>query len=362
MQAMVDYQQTMAREGLVGLHHFLDVTERFHAGGARLLQTDQQNISYVHSTAEGMNMIASGYPFAEGDEIISYVHEYPSNHYPWRLQERRGALLRLLPDNPVDGAGKNQGQTNGWSMRDLELMVNERTRVVAISHVQFSNGFAADLKKLGAFCREREIDLIVDCAQSLGCLPIYPEKFHISALVASGWKWLMGPRGSAFLYTSPELRRKLDVTMAGIGLMEQGADYLNHSWNPHRDGRFFEYSTLPWDHISGMAVLFEQVFTKVAMEEVQQEVFRLQDLLIEYLDPALIQPIRFPDAHRSGILPALPQCSCKDLCRNLIEQKVVLTVATDYLRLAPHFYMEDEQLIQAAEVMNQVCHDLHSGK
>ncbi len=61
-----------------------------------MMKTTAENISFAHSTAESMCQIANGYPFEPGDQIISYIHEYPSNHYPWLMQERRGAELVLL--------------------------------------------------------------------------------------------------------------------------------------------------------------------------------------------------------------------------------------------------------------------------
>ena len=112
-------------------------------------------------------------------------------------------------------------------------------------------------ERLGEFCRQRAIDLVVDCAQSLGCLPVRPEACHVAALASSGWKWLLGPWASGLLYTSPDFRRKLRPVMAGPGMMRQQLDYLDHRWNPHVDGRLFEYSTLAWDHAAGVLLLNE---------------------------------------------------------------------------------------------------------
>ena len=81
-----------------------DLVGRLHRSLGRMLGTDAGNVSFVKNTAEAMSLVAGGYPFEPGDEIISYVHEYPSNHYPWLLQERRGVVLKLLADEEV-GSG-----------------------------------------------------------------------------------------------------------------------------------------------------------------------------------------------------------------------------------------------------------------
>jgi cysteine desulfurase/selenocysteine lyase len=351
---MKDFVTDMAANGIAALPRYFDVMPAFHKNAAKLLRTSECNISYVHNTAEALCMIGNGYPFTSGDQVISYIHEYPSNHYPWVLQKSRGVELLLLSDAaPLEGAD-NIKKPKGWSMAELAERVTERTRIVAISHVQFTSGYAADLRELGAFCKQRDIDLIVDCAQSLGCLPVYPEEYHVSAVVASGWKWLMGPKGSGLLYTSEEFRRKLNVTMAGPGLMQQGLNYLDHDWAPHSDGRFFEYSTLPWDHAAAMNVLFEEIFLRYSIEDIRDEVFRLQDLLMENMDLENLQILRFAKKNRSGILVAEPVGDSRKIVKDLSESGIIITAPIGYLRFAPHFYNSDDQLVETAEKMNAI--------
>ena len=352
---MNGFQGRMASNGLVALSDFVDVLPRFRKAYAALLKTAADNMSFVHSTAEALCQIANGYPFKPGDQIISYVHEYPSNHYPWLMQQRRGVQLRLLPDVARPAEGEPGNLPVHWSMADLERLCTPRTRVVAVSHVQFTSGFAADLKELGEFCRERDIDLIVDCAQSLGSLPVYPEEFNIAAVASSGWKWLLGPKGAAVLYTSPELRKKLTPTMAGPGMMQQTFDYLDHSWNPFTDGRLFEYSTLGWDHVAGLAVIAEEIFAKYRIEAIADEIFRLQDLFLESLNHDLYRPLHFEKKHRSGILSLVPLRDAASLAAELVREGVVVTERSGYLRVAPHFYLDDEQIVEAASCFNKVA-------
>lgn len=240
-------------------------------------------------------------------------------------------------------------------MEELESLVTDRTRVIAVSHVQFSSGYGADLEQLGCFCEERDIDLIVDCAQSLGCLPVFPEEYHIAAVASSAWKWLMGPKGSAILYTSQELRHKLKITMAGPGLMKQGLNYLDHRWDPHEDGRMFEYSTLPWDHVAALNRVVKDIFLNCSMNEIHAEVIRLQDILLEHLDPDLVTPLVFKEKHRSGILTSIVKVDVQGVVGKLLEKGVVATAPVGYLRLAPHFYQEDEEMIRAARMINETC-------
>jgi len=353
--AAAGFQRSMVESGLSAIADFDDLLPRFRKGFGSIMRTSAKNISYVHSTAEAMCQIANGYPFQSGDQIISYIHEYPSNHYPWLMQERRGVELVLLPDSQHRNSFDAHGRTAGWSMEDLRRCCTSRTRVIAISHVQFASGYGANLAELGEFCRNHNIDLVVDGAQSLGCLPLYPEKYGVSAVAASGWKWLLGPKGAAVLYTSEQLRSKLTPTMAGPGMMTQMFDYLDHTWAPFEDGRMFEYSTIPWDHVAALTVVAEDIFNRYSIETIRDEVFRLQDLFLETLDPDHFRVQRFDQEHRTGIIVLLPECEPKDLVKELAKNGVVITERAGCMRLAPHFYMDDDRIINAA----LLCNELH---
>lgn len=323
----------------------------FRENTARWLRTSADNIAYVSNTSEGMNLIANGYPFEPGDQIISYVHEFPANHYPWVLQQRRGVELVLLSDVDPIGGWPAHGP-RGWSMAELEQRVTPKTRIVAISQAQFSSGYAADLELLGAFCGERKIDLVVDAAQSLGVLPLHPQACGIAAMAASTWKWLLGPRGGGLMYTSPAFRAKLTPTMVGAGLMKQRYEYLNHSWDPVDDARRFEYSTLPWEHLLAIDKVLEDIFLKYPIEAIRDEVFRLQDALLARLDSERFTPLRFERRHRSGILAVRTQTDALALVERAEREGVIVTAPGGYLRLAPHFYLTDAEIAEAAEILN----------
>ncbi len=348
-RAAKDFIDAHSEYGRDLIERYEGVLTSFRKRAAAFLQTAPENVAYVSHTAEAINMIANGYPFASGDQVVSYVHEYPSNHYPWVLQRRRGVELVLLGDVAAsDGPW-------GWSMDELAAKVTPRTRVVALSHVQFASGFGCDLVELGAFCRERRIDLVIDGAQSLGVLPLHPEEHGIAAIAASAWKWLLGPRGGGLMYTSPALRAKLEHTMAGAGLMKHRFAYLDHRWDPLEDARRFEYSTLPWEHLAAIDKVLEEVFLRYPIEVIRDEVLDLQDCMLECLDRRWLEPLVFSRAHRSGILAVRTKVDALALTEALLREGVLVTAPAGYLRLAPHFYLSREEVSRAALAINAAC-------
>jgi len=103
----------------------------------------------------------------------------------------------------------------------------------------------------------------------------------------------------------------------------------------------------------GLETVLDEVFLRYGMQAIAQEVFRLQDTMLDALDPDLFAPLRFPDSHRSGILALRPRSDPTAIVETLRAQGVVATTQGGYLRLAPHFYLTDDDVVKAAEALNR---------
>ena len=353
-----------SQEGNSFFSQYGAILAEFRQAAGGMLNTSADNIAFITNTAQAMNMIALGYPFESGDQIISYQHEYPSNHYPWRLPALADkAELVLLGNTDENGTPIEDDRPVAWSMEELERKTTSRTRIVAISHVQFTSGFAADLPRLGAFCRERNIDLIVDAAQSLGCLPLDPEACGVAAMAASGWKWLMGPVGSGVMYVSPQLREKLAIAMVGVDTMQHGAraDYLNRDWSPVEEARRLEFSTQPVSLVAGLRAAIERGPLEYGNQAIADEMFAMQGRLLASIDSwNPFRLLKFPASHRSGIVslthdgtPAERKIALRKLQKSLLAAGVNVTVRGGYLRLAPHYPNTLEEIGQATEVLRK---------
>lgn len=317
-----------------------------------LLRTQPENIASVRNTSDALSVVANGYPFEPGDEVISFVQEYPANFHPWRLQElTRGVRLKLLSnlpardDIPADVIGT-------WSMAELESLITARTRVIALSHVQFTSGYAANLHALGQLCKERGIDLVIDAAQSLGIQPVFPEEMNIAALASAGWKWLLGPMGTGIFYTAPAFREKLRPIQVGAETMVQEFDFMNLEWNPIPTARRFEFSTSPIYLVAALATCLREVHARYGAEALFQEALRLQDLFLEKLDNPAFKPLLFEPEHRSGILSIYCE-NLEGIKASLAEKNIVCAPRSGMLRVAPHFYNTDEDMERLAEVLNE---------
>lgn len=163
--------------------------ELIRRDAAALLNAEPDEIAFVNSTTHGIGLIAEGFPWRDGDNVVTAAEEYPSNLYPWMNLASRGVSLRTVPSR--------EGRV--WA-EDLFAAMDSRTRLLTISHVEWSSGFRNDLDRLGTTCRERGIAFFVDAIQGLGPLTIDVRRTPIDFLCADGHKWLLGPEGAGLLF------------------------------------------------------------------------------------------------------------------------------------------------------------------
>jgi selenocysteine lyase/cysteine desulfurase len=145
--------------------------------------------------------------------------------------------------------------------------------------------------------------------------------------------------------------------MAGAELMKQGFDYLDHSWTPFETAKRFEYSTSPPGLVRGLETTISENHLRYGMEAIRDEILRLQDIFLEHLDEEVLAPLRFEPKHRSGILAL--DCLRSDpdeLADALVEEGFICSERGHYLRFAPHYYVEDDDVKRFAETLNRLAH------
>jgi selenocysteine lyase/cysteine desulfurase len=151
----------------------------------KLLNCDPLDVAFIKNTSEGVGIVAEGFPWNAGENVVSTEDEYPANVYPWMNLARRGVELRRVPSR------------NGRILLDdLANAIDSKTRILSISWVEYASGFRCDLDAIGALCRKRDILLFVDAIQGLGVFPLDLRRTPIDFLAADGHKWLLGPEGA----------------------------------------------------------------------------------------------------------------------------------------------------------------------
>ncbi len=199
-----------------------NIFESFAAQMAALVNAQPEEVVGVQNTSTALNMVAHAVPWHTGDNVVFSRLEFPSNAYPWMALERSGVRPRIVPD---DGSG-------GPSVALFRPYVDDHTRVIAVSAVQFFTGHRADLAALGAFCRERGIWLVVDAIQAAGHIPIDVQAMGIDVLACGGQKSLMGAPGQGFLYVRREVAEQMRPSLLGPHSTRNWEFWLDYDLTP----------------------------------------------------------------------------------------------------------------------------------
>jgi selenocysteine lyase/cysteine desulfurase len=298
------------------------------AAVARLVNAKPHEIAFLRNTSEGLAIIANGINWRRGDNIVSSEAEFPANIYPWmRVQQLGNVELRLQPAR------------GGWvDVEELLSRVDERTRLVSVSWVQFGTGQRLDIRRIGRFCRERNVLFVVDAIQGLGALQLDVERDCVDALAAGGHKFLLGPKGIAILFVSDRVLDCIRPTVIGWTAVKDYRDYLLHDLD-FRDGAArFEGGTLNEAGICGLGHSINLMLT-AGPERIEQHLLSLNDYLCQGLRARGYEVNGHAAAERSAIVVCQhPQHRAEDLLPSLEEKNVIISARLGKLRIAPHFY------------------------
>jgi selenocysteine lyase/cysteine desulfurase len=268
-----------------------DCLARAHHHIGRLISGDPAHIAFLTNAADATATIANGIDWRPGDEVLVVAGEFASFVYPWKSLERRGVHVTVVAKDGV-----------ATLFDDVAAAVTTRTRVLAISHVEYLSGFRNDLAALGALCRGHGMFFVVDASQSLGVLPVEVEQFGIDALIAVGYKWLMAPHGIAVLYISPAAMDKIRPSAPGRYSVKSGWQTGDYALDWYPDARRYHGGALNW---IGVCALAEStaLLDEIGLPAVTEASRTVLDAIVSRLDGL---PVRITsdlrDSHRSSIL------------------------------------------------------------
>jgi selenocysteine lyase/cysteine desulfurase len=314
---------------------------------ARFIGAQLDEISFTGPTSSGLNAIANGLDWTNGDEVICYLDDYPANVYPWLALERRGVKAVLL----------ETARIGEITPEIVEQALTERTKLVALASANFCSGYRIDLEAIGALCAERGVLFSVDAIQTLGAFPIALDR--IDFLSAGAQKWMLGPSGGGILYVKNSRRDLLrPVTIGGWNVQSPNFTAQREiKYAP--GGQKFEPGAYYHCAIAGFRAAIE-LLLEVGPAQIAQRILSLTQALKLEITPAGFE-ILSPDeeSNRSGILTFRHSKIPADrFFEALLKNDAVVSLRFDrgdrsWLRVSPHFYNTFDEIAKIADVLRR---------
>jgi selenocysteine lyase/cysteine desulfurase len=301
-------------------------------------------IALLKNTSEALSVVAWGLPWTAGDNVVISNQEFPSNRVVWESLDALGVETRH-----ADLDKKESPEAA------LIARMDERTRLLSVSAVQYGTGLRLNLGQLGAACRERGILFCVDAIQSLGAVDLNVRHCQADFVMADGHKWMLAPEGLAVFYCRQEVMENIALRQYGWHMLENPLDFDSHSRAVAHDARRFECGS---PNMLGIHALHASLglLQETGIERIEQQVLENSRCVLDYLagrrDRYEIITPGTPGRH-AGIVTFRPLQETPDaLFERLRQNRVACALRGGGVRFSPHFYTPREQLLTALHLLD----------
>jgi cysteine desulfurase/selenocysteine lyase len=327
---------------------FVDVPRELRELLGRVIGAPAAEIVLGNSASWGLQVLANGLPWREGDEVVVLADEFPATIFPWLVAERRGVKLRQLE---LDG--------HVLEPERLQHELTARTRVVCINWVRSLTGHVVDLSALGRVCADAGVHLVVNATQGIGARPLDVATTQVAAITSSGFKWLCGPYATGFAWIRPDVLETLEPTQAywlalpdgvALDLDREGEHRLRddlgaRAFDVFGTANFLNF--MPW--AAAVEYLLEQGLDAIADHDqalVERLLEGLADSPFDVVSPterserAAIVTVGTGDPGRN-----------RETHRRLDDAGIDIALRGGNLRFSPHLYNTPAEIDRALDVM-----------
>jgi selenocysteine lyase/cysteine desulfurase len=344
--ALIGWSRQASEQGDAAWPEWAARVERVREMAAGMLAADPAEIALTANTTAGVNLVAEGFPWSDGDNVVTAANEFPTNRFPWLNLAGRGVETREVP--------APEGRL------DLDRLIDacdERTRLVTVSWVGYASGWRLDVDELVARAHRRGALVLLDAIQGVGVFPLDLSRTPVDFLAADGHKWMLGPEGAGLFFLRREhlsllrplgvgwnsVRRAHDFGHADFDLKDSAARYEGGSYN-----------------MAGLAALGASLDLLARFglapdrSAIAQRILRLTDHACRRLRDELGAVIH---SHRegegwSGIVSfSLPDQNPATLRRECLRRQVVVSCRDGRLRISPHAYNNEQDVDRLVEAL-----------
>ncbi len=349
-QAGIDGVLRKQKPERVSGEDFFSETNELRKEYAKLVNCpDPNRIVVIPSVSYGFANVAKNLKLNPGDEIVVVGEQFPSNVYPWRrLVQDSGAKIVTVPGPKVTtGRGKR------WNEQILET-INSKTRLVATGNIHWADGTLFDMKAIRAKTHEVGAWMVIDGTQSIGAVPFDIDEIQPDALIAAGYKSLMGPYSIGLAYYGPALDDGVPVEENWINRFESEnfANLVNYndSYQPgalrYEVGEHSNFILVP------MMLEAVLVLSSWGVKNVKEYCNNLVDVYVSQLKDTgyIIEELDYRASNLFGIRLG-DGMSMDSIKARLQEANIFVSYRGDSIRVSPNVYNDAADMEKLVEVL-----------
>ncbi len=347
LKQVLDENSQLRMEASIDDSHFaFETKEELRKDIAELINANVSEIGIGLNTSFGLNLAAFGLPLKKGDEILISDVEFPALVYVFKAAcEERGLKLKFVPS-----------RNRCFDVEVFKKSISDKTRLLAVSWVQFFNGHKNDLKELSELCKKHDIYFVVDAIQGMGAEPIDMKKFNIDVLSSGCQKWMLSPQGGGFFYLSDRVRDSIKPPMMSwlsVDWKMQFSDLFKYEEPFIDSAQRFELGYYVVMNIIGMNESVK-LFNRLGLENIQQHNYKLINRLADYIKSESYYSVTssMDDKHRSSIFTF----ACKDyrqLWKHLSENKIILVPREGSIRVSVHLFNDESDIDKMIRILKE---------
>jgi selenocysteine lyase/cysteine desulfurase len=314
-------------EGFYTDHDYMADVLHARTSLSKLIGCDHQEIAFFQSTASAISQLCFHFPLNENDEVITWDQEYASNLYPWQEAcKRRKAKYIIVPSE----------KDLTTPVEKIIAAITDKTKVIALSWVQFLTGARTDIKALSKITQEKSIFLFVDIMQGFGLHPFNMKEWGVDAVAGGSHKWLTSPVGVGFLALDLKHMGKIKPHNVGAYTFGTCDDPTDLFCEPKRDALKFEAGSKQVLEITALGASIDLIL-ETGVDVIEAEVLRLSGKLSAGLRDKGYEVFY----NNSAIVNFLPKPDSADKLRSL---PCNFAIRGPGIRLSPHAFNSDEEI------------------
>jgi cysteine desulfurase / selenocysteine lyase len=314
--------------------------------GDCLINCHRDEVAIVENATVGWMMAFYAIPFQEGDRILTAEAEYASNYLAYlQMAKQKGVVVEVIPSN-VEGE---------VCVKSLEGMIDDRVRLISVTHVPTNGGLVNPVEKIGVIARRHNILYLVDACQSAGQMPLDVDAIQCDILAATGRKYLRGPRGVGFLYVRTSLIETLHPPVIDL----QSATWTSPThYKLRKDARRFENWENNYSAKLGLGSAIDYALD-IGLKNIEKEVVNLASklrIMLAAIDGVTVQDI---GRLKCGIVTfSVDGVAASDIADELREKNINVSFSTpastlidatkrhlpDVVRSSVHYYNDEAEL------------------